>query len=77
MRKALIILACLFISACWPHGPKIMVCIADPANNNSQCVDKEGNPVVIEWKNMNNFFCLTPDDAQALLTYCKQKSSAN
>jgi len=68
MKTVVIIFICLLQAACW--GPKVMVCIADPANNNVQCVTKEGNPVVIEWKDMNNFVCFSPDDAQKLLTYC-------
>lgn len=60
-------------SACGTTGPKITVCLSDPASQGFQCVDKERKEFFLPYPASDNYIAIPPDDFQLLLNYCKSK----
>jgi hypothetical protein len=54
-------------------GPKIDICVSDPANSGFQCVNKKGKSYFLPYDQSSNWLALSPDDAELLFNYCKQK----
>ncbi len=56
------------------NGPKLNVCISDPKNNQLSCFDSRTQAAsTIPYSKTENYFCLSPQDAQTLLNYYKAK----
>lgn len=71
-RISLAAFSVLFISACG-SGPKVTICVSDPANNGFQCVDHKKKSFFLPYADSENYLALSPDDAKLLLDYCKAK----
>lgn len=52
-------------------GPKVAVCISDPALGGFDCYDeKTQGAYFVSYANSNRYVALSPPDAQLLLNYC-------
>ena len=68
------ILIILSMTGCVGKGPKIELCISDPANGGMSCRDKDGNgPTIKYYEKTENYICTNPDDFKKLIAYCKSK----
>jgi hypothetical protein len=70
------LLAILLLTSSCGAGPHVKICISDPANNAFRCYDSQTQTSsIINFADTENYVCMTPTDAQALLNFCKQKGS--
>lgn len=56
-------------SAC-RSGPRVTVCVLDPANLSLQCSDADGNGFTLPVNEAENFVCFSPEDTNKLLKAC-------
>jgi hypothetical protein len=85
--KALSLLCSLvvLVTGC-KHAPKITTCVSDPEAQGFQCMppisglcnpplerNPDGETCFLPFHASGNYVAFSPDDAQALFTYCKQK----
>ena len=61
-----------FLLGC-KEGPKVSVCIVDADNEVLQCRDPKGKIFALTMNGANNYVCMSPNDTEALLNYCKRK----
>lgn len=71
--RFLILLPLAFIMASCLEGPKLSICVLDGKNQTLQCRKPNGDVFVLTTMGADNFMCLSPDDTEALLNYCKRK----
>lgn len=70
----LILLLALPLSNCG-NGPKVKVCVSDPAAGGFDCYDENsGKSSFIAYQDSDKYVAFDPSDAQALLNYCSQNS---
>lgn len=62
----------LVFSSCRGHGPLVDVCVGDPVNQGGQCMSKKQKPYFKPFAEMENWVCLPPDDAIALIQACRK-----
>lgn len=64
----------LSFNACGNYGPKVDVCISDPANTGFDCHNAQTNVThFIKFTDTENYVCLNPVDMKTLLVYYKQQ----
>lgn len=67
------ILLVLFVDSC-ASGPKVTVCILDPAVSALECYNEQtGQASSIPVSASDKFVCFNPTDADSLLNYCASK----
>lgn len=72
--KASLLFALLFIAGC-NGGPKLTICISDPAASGFQCFNENtGKSSVLFYALSDKYVALSPTDAQALFNFCNQPS---
>lgn len=77
LKLSLIVLA-LSSVGCGSGGPKVKVCISDPANNGMSCYDKATETKsFIDFAGTENYVCLPPGDLKTVLDFCKQQKKGN
>lgn len=72
MRLALLLISLSVFSAC-AGGPKVTVCVVDANGNTLECSPPEGEAFSKPIPDADNYLCLSPDDAQTVLTYLKSR----
>lgn len=65
-----LLLALSLISSC-AHGPKLDVCLSDPAKAQFDCIDKQKKAYVVPFEKTDNYVCMPPNDYEILLDYLK------
>jgi len=55
-------------------GPKVTVCVSDPANNGFQCVTHDDKTIFLPFSDSDNYVALPPDHMRSLIEYCGLKS---
>ena len=72
LRKQLLtlLLVSLLSSSC-SHGPKVTVCVSDPAAAGFDCYDERtGKSFFLPYAESDKYVAFNPTDAQTLLTFC-------
>lgn len=60
---------------CTRPGPRVTVCISNPAAGGAECVNRDGTSNSLPYVETDNYVMFSPDDAEAILNYCKIRGS--
>lgn len=72
-RLWLILLLALPLSSCG-HGPKVTVCVSDPAVGGFDCYNENtGKSSFLAYAGSDKYVAFSPTDAQTLLNFCSQQ----
>ena len=70
-QKAWLILSLAFSLCGCAHGPKVAVCVSDPASMGFQCYDaRTGQRYFLSYQDSENYVSFSPTDARTLMNYC-------
>lgn len=72
-KSKLWLLTFLALFAGCKSGPRVHVCLLDPAENGLQCSDPVGNGYFLPVMAAPNYVCLPPQDFQLVLNYAKRR----
>ena len=69
-RKHWLIVSLVFLSSCG-SGPKLKICVSDPAVHGFDCYDEKSNQnSFIPYTASDKYIALDPADAQTLFSWC-------
>ena len=72
MLRWLFLVSLLAVVSSCRSGPRVTVCVLDPAHLTLECSDPDGNFLTLPLESAENYVCFSPDDTQKLLKACKK-----
>lgn len=75
MLRWLSLVSLLVVVSSCRSGPRVTVCVLDPAHLSLECSDPDGNGSTLPVESAENFVCFSPDDTQTLLKACTKPGS--
>lgn len=72
--KLLLMLSLICLLSSCKNGPKVSVCISDPASGGFSCFDEQtGKSFFVAYEASDKYVAFSPSDAQALLSFCGER----
>jgi hypothetical protein len=73
LQKILLLCFLAYLLSSCKEGPKVMVCISDPAVGGFDCYDPTTKKnTFLKYQDSDKYVAMAPDDAQTLFNYCAQ-----
>lgn len=73
LKLSLIVLISFNGVGCGTAGPKVKVCLSDPASSGMDCWDQNtSTSSFIDYADTENYVCLPPGDLKTVLDFCKE-----
>ena len=73
MKYLTVLVLCLLSWGCKGKGPKLTLCISDPAQGAFQCVNPNGSNFVLPYAESENYVALSPQDTETLFNWCRKE----